>query len=69
MQEAKKNVPSDTRASSIDQAVIYSGCLLIRPGWDFNTAEGKWHLKVYRQAPLAGLKEGCTTTHKFDQGT
>ena len=44
-------------SNSLDQAVIDSGLLLTRPDWDFNMAEGKGHLKVYRQAPLAGLKE------------
>jgi hypothetical protein len=35
---------------------IDSGFPLTRPDWDFNTAEGKRHLKVYRLASLAGLK-------------
>ena len=56
MKEARKNVPSDMGAPSIDQAVIDSRFPLTRPDWDFNTAESKRHLKVYCQAPLAGLK-------------
>lgn len=52
----EKNVPSDMGVPSIDQAVIDSGFPVTRPGWDFNTAEGKDHMKVYRQALLAGLK-------------
>ena len=41
MQEARKNVPSDTGALSIDHAVIDSGFPLISPDWDFKTAIGK----------------------------
>ena len=68
MKEARKNVPSDIGAPSTDQAVINSTFSLTRPDWDFNMAEGKGHLKVYHQTPLAGLKGGHMTTHKFDQG-
>jgi hypothetical protein len=53
---SQKEWPSDTGAPSIDQAVINSGFPLTRPGWDFNTAEDKGHLKVYHQALLADLK-------------
>ena len=56
MQEARKNAPSDMGAPSIDQAVVDSGFTLTRPDWDFNTAEGKGHLKVYHLSLLAGLK-------------
>lgn len=45
MQEARKNVPSETGAPSIDRAIINSGFPLTRPDWDFNTASGKEHLK------------------------
>ena len=65
MHEARKNAPSDMGAPSIDQAVVDSGFTLTRPDWDFNTAEGKGHLKFYHQTPLAGLM----MTHKFGQGT
>ena len=37
---------------------LIAGFLLTRPDWDFNTAEGKEHLKVYHQSLLAGLKGG-----------
>ena len=48
--------PSDMGAPLIDQAVIDSGFSLTKLDWDFNMAEGKEHLKVHRQTPLAGLK-------------
>jgi hypothetical protein len=54
--------------NSWDQAIVNSGLSLTRPDWDFDMAEGKGHLKVHRQTPLAGLKGGHMTTHKFDQG-
>ena len=56
----RENVPSDMGAPSIDQAVVNSGLSLTRPDWDFDMAEGKGHLKVHRQTPLAGLKGGAT---------
>ena len=59
----------------IDQAVINSWFPLTRPGWDFNTAEGKEHLKVYCQSLLAGLGGGgtqrpiiLTNVHEVKQG-
>ena len=51
-----QNVPSDKGAPSIEKAVTDSGFPLTRPDQDFNTAKVMWHLKVYHQAPLAGLK-------------
>jgi hypothetical protein len=57
MPEARNNVPSDTGALSIDQAVVDSWFPLTRPDWGFNTAKGKEHLKVYHQAPLTDLND------------
>ena len=54
MQEARKNAPLDTGVPSIEQAVVDSVFPLTRPDWDFNLAEGKEHMKVYCQTPLAG---------------
>jgi hypothetical protein len=56
MQESRKNAPLDMGPPSIGQAVIKSRFPITRADWDFNTAEGKGHLKVYLQALLAGLK-------------
>ena len=56
MQEARKNVPSDTGALSIDKAVINIRFPLTRPNWDFNRATGKDNLKADYQVLLAGLK-------------
>ena len=33
------------------------GFPLCCPAWNYNSVEGREHLKVYRQALLAGLKE------------
>ena len=66
--------PETQGAPLIDQAIIDIGFLLTRPDWDFNTAEGKEHLKVYCQALLAGLKgavqwpTNLTTVPKVKQG-
>lgn len=56
MQQARKNVPLNAGAPSIDQAVIDSVFPLTRPDWDFNMATGNEHLKVYCQVLLAGIK-------------
>ena len=56
MQEAKKNVSSDTGTPPIDQAVVNSEFPLSRYDWVFNTTEGKGHRKVYYQFLLAGFK-------------
>lgn len=66
MQEAR-NGALGMGAPLIDQAVINSWFPLTRLGWDFNMAEGKGHLKVYFQVPLACIK-GPHENHKFDQG-
>jgi hypothetical protein len=47
MQKARKNVHSDTGTPLIYQAVIKNMFPLLGPDWDFNSAKGKEHLKVY----------------------
>lgn len=56
MEEARKNVPSELGACLIDQAFIDSGFPPNRPGWNFNMAGDKEHMKIYHQTPIAGLK-------------
>ena len=53
---SQKKGPLRHRVPQTDQAVVDSGLPLTRLDWDFNKAEGKGHLNVYCQAPLAGLK-------------
>lgn len=54
--EARKNVPgADGRPTQL-QNEIDMGFPLTRPGWDYNTAEGRESLKIYRQALVAGLR-------------
>nr|AAL87855.1 group specific antigen [Porcine endogenous retrovirus] len=56
--EARKNVPgADGRPTQL-QNEIDMGFPLTRPGWDYNTAEGRESLKIYRQALVAGLVRG-----------
>ena len=49
-------MPGDSRTPTQNPADIDDGFPLRRPDWDFNSPEDKEHLKVYRQALLAGLK-------------
>lgn len=52
----EKNVPSDVGTLLENSTVIDAAFPLTHPDWDFNSAKGKEHLKVYHQAVLAGLK-------------
>ncbi|XP_057349869.1 formin-1-like [Manis pentadactyla] len=54
--EARKNVPGVDGRPTQNPAIIEEGFPLTRPDWDFNTPEGKEHLKVFRQALMAGLR-------------
>ncbi|XP_076774689.1 uncharacterized protein LOC143435547 [Arvicanthis niloticus] len=61
--EARKNVPgTDGRPTSL-QNEIDAAFPLTRPDWDFNTANDREHLKIYRQTLMAGLRGA----HKFGQ--
>uniref|UniRef100_A0A8C9AZB8 Gag protein n=1 Tax=Phocoena sinus TaxID=42100 RepID=A0A8C9AZB8_PHOSS len=53
--EAKKNVLGANGQPTQLPNEIDAGFPLVRPNWDFNTPEGKEHLKMYRQALVAGL--------------
>ncbi|EHB06889.1 Gag polyprotein, partial [Heterocephalus glaber] len=54
--EARKLVPGDNGQPTTNADTINTSFPLSRPNWDFNTAEGKERLWVYRQALLGGLK-------------
>ena len=54
--EARKNVQGEDRCPSLLPVDIDAGFPLTRPNWNFNTPEGRKHLKVYRYALMAGLR-------------
>lgn len=54
--EARKNAPGpDGRPTQLPH-LVDAAFPLARPDWDFNTAEGREYLKVYRQTLVAGLR-------------
>lgn len=54
--EARKNVPgADGRPTQLPN-IIETAFPLSRPDWDFNAAEGRERLTVYRQTLVAGLR-------------
>lgn len=54
--EARKNVPgTDGRPTQLPN-IIETAFPVSRPDWDFNTAEGRERLTVYRQTLVAGLR-------------
>lgn len=59
--EARKLVPGANGEPTTNIDVINECFRLSRPRWDFNAAEGKERLRVYRQTLLGGLK---ATAHK-----
>jgi DNA-binding transcriptional MerR regulator len=54
--EARKNVPSDNGRPTTLPNLIDDRFPLNRPDWDYGTAEGREHLRVYRQTLMAGLR-------------
>uniref|UniRef100_A0A8D0S521 Core shell protein Gag P30 domain-containing protein n=1 Tax=Sus scrofa TaxID=9823 RepID=A0A8D0S521_PIG len=54
--EARKNVPGADGQPTHLQNEIDMGFPLTRPGWDYNTAEGRESVKIYCQALVAGLR-------------
>ena len=52
--EAQKNV-GDNGIPAQNPADIDNGFPLKRPGWNYNTSEGKKHLEVYGKTLVAGL--------------
>ncbi|XP_059253478.1 uncharacterized protein LOC132016258 [Mustela nigripes] len=53
--EARKNVLGDDGRPTQLPNVIDATFPLTRPDWDFNTAAGRTHLRLYRQLLIAGL--------------
>lgn len=54
--EARKNVPGPDGTPTNLPNLIDETFPLTRPAWDFNTAEGRERLTVYRRTLVAGLK-------------
>uniref|UniRef100_A0A8C3VUX5 Gag polyprotein n=1 Tax=Catagonus wagneri TaxID=51154 RepID=A0A8C3VUX5_9CETA len=54
--EARKNVPGENGRPTQLPNVIDAAFPLERPDWDFTTAEGRNHLRLYRQLLIAGLR-------------
>ena len=54
--EARKNVPGPDGTPTNLPNLIDESFPLARPNWDYNTAEGKECLTVYRRTLVAGLK-------------
>ena len=56
LSEAQKNVPGVDGRPTIQPNLIEEGLPLVRPNWDFECAEGRERLRVYRQTLMAGLR-------------
>lgn len=59
LENARKLVPGPTGAPPADPLLATAAFPVTHPYWDFNMAEGKESLHIYRQALLAG--QGCGT--------
>ena len=56
LSKARKNVPGVDGRPTIQPHLIEEGFPLVRPNWDFERAEGRERLQVYRQTLMAGLR-------------
>ena len=54
--ETRKSVLGEERQLTQNPDLINSAFPLSCPTWDYNSAEGKERLRVYRQTLMAGLK-------------
>uniref|UniRef100_A0A8C0LZT6 Core shell protein Gag P30 domain-containing protein n=1 Tax=Canis lupus familiaris TaxID=9615 RepID=A0A8C0LZT6_CANLF len=62
--EARKSVLGEDRQPTQNPDLINVAFPLSRPTWDYNSAEGKERLRVYRQTLMAGLKAAaCKPTN------
>lgn len=59
LNEARKMVPGVDGSPTTNQAQIDVSFPLTRPEWDFNTAEGKERLSVYRRTLMGGLRRAA----------
>ena len=56
LNEARKNVLGENGRPTTLQPIIDEAFPLMRPDWDFGTAEGRERLRVYRQTLMTGLQ-------------
>ncbi|XP_055282126.1 uncharacterized protein LOC129556281 [Moschus berezovskii] len=56
LSEARKHVRGVDGRPTLQPNLIDEGFPLTRPQWDFERAEGREHLRVYRQTLMAGLR-------------
>lgn len=54
--EARKNVHRPDGRPSFLPSEIDAGFPITRPSWDYNSPEGREHLRVYHQTLMAGLR-------------
>ncbi|XDB67264.1 hypothetical protein AB1E18_019630 [Capra hircus] len=54
--EARENMLGVDGRPTIQPNLIEEGFPLVRPNWDFERAEGREHLRMYRQILMAGLR-------------
>ena len=54
--EARKRVPGADGRPTAQPHLVDEGFPLLRPNWDFERAEGRERLRVYRQTLMAGLR-------------
>ena len=54
--EARKRAPEADGRPTAQPHLVDEGFPLLRPNWDFERAEGREHLQVYRQTLMAGLR-------------
>ncbi|XP_070314438.1 uncharacterized protein [Odocoileus virginianus] len=54
--EARKRVPGVDGRPTAQPHLVDEGFPLLRPNWDFEQAEGRERLRVYRQTLMAGLR-------------
>ena len=64
-QKPEKIVPGVDGRPTIQPHLIEEGFPLVRPNWDFERAEGRERLRVYRQAFMAGLRAAAKTPTKL----
>ena len=56
LSEAQKHVPGVDGRPTTQPHLIEEGLPLMLPNWDFECAEGRERLQVYRQTLMAGLR-------------
>lgn len=54
--EVRKNIPVPDGRPSLLPVDMEAGFPLTWPNWDFNTLEGREHMKVYCHTLMAGLR-------------